>query len=72
MCVGPDGGSCGLPRGAVAEEGGRVELTFQQQKQVREFVLGGYSDEEIAQAMLISVKQVRPIRLAVEAAVRPR
>ncbi|MCK9485730.1 MAG: hypothetical protein M0R73_03375 [Dehalococcoidia bacterium] len=47
-------------------------LSFHEQQQVCEFVLNGYSDEEIAQALIISVKQVRPIRLALETARRPR
>lgn len=49
-----------------------MELTFDEQRQVRDFILGGFSDEQIAEALLISVKQVRPIRLALEAAQRPR
>jgi len=49
-----------------------VELSPEQRKQVTEMVLGGMPDEQIAQAMLISVKQIRPIRLALEARMRPR
>ncbi len=57
-----------LPQGLGID----VQLSFEQQQQVREFVEAGYSDEQIAQAMVISVKQVRPIRLALEASMRPR
>ena len=40
--------------------------------QARELVLGGLSDEQIAEAMLVSVKRVRLVRVEVEADVRPR
>ena len=39
---------------------------------IRAWILAGRSDEEIAQALLISVKVVRLVRRDVEAEVRPR
>lgn len=47
-------------------------LTPQQQQHIRALILRGVSDEEIAQAMMISVKLIRPIRLGLEAQMRPR
>jgi DNA-directed RNA polymerase specialized sigma24 family protein len=49
-----------------------MELSPEQRRRVVDMVLGGMPDEQIAQALLISVKQVRPIRLALEAEMRPR
>jgi DNA-binding CsgD family transcriptional regulator len=49
-----------------------TELPFAQHRRVEEWILAGRSDEEIAMAMLISVKQVRVIRRALEERVRPR
>jgi DNA-directed RNA polymerase specialized sigma24 family protein len=49
-----------------------MELSPAQRTQVTEMVLSGMPDEQIAQAMLISVKQIRPLRLALEAQMRPR
>ncbi|MEX2375639.1 MAG: hypothetical protein WD942_08670 [Dehalococcoidia bacterium] len=47
-------------------------LTPEQEILIRDWILDGRSDEEIAQTLLISVKLVRPIRAAIEAAMRPR
>jgi len=49
-----------------------VQLAHEQWMQARELVIGGLSDEQIAEAMLVSVKQVRLVRAEVEAEVRPR
>lgn len=49
-----------------------MELTYVQRLTVKDWVKKGLSDEQIAQAMILSVKQVRPIRLAAEAEARPR
>jgi hypothetical protein len=49
-----------------------VTLSHAQQQQIRDLIMRGVPDEEIAQAMMISVKLVRPLRLALEAHVRPR
>jgi len=39
---------------------------------IRAWILEGRSDAEIAEMLRISVKQVRPVRAALEAEVRPR
>ncbi len=44
----------------------------EQERLIREWILAGRSDEEIAQTLMISVKVVRPIRAALERALRPR
>ena len=49
-----------------------MQLESEQWLQARELILGGLSDEQIAEAMLVSVKQVRLVRAEVEAEVRPR
>jgi FixJ family two-component response regulator len=49
-----------------------VNLTPAVELRVRAAILAGASDEEIAAALGVSVKVVRPIRLAVEAERRPR
>jgi len=47
-------------------------LTADEERLIRDWILDGRSDEEIAQTLLISVKLVRPIRTALEQALRPR
>jgi len=59
-------------RGSHQHSGGDVQLESEQWVQARELILGGLSDEQIAEAMLVSVKQVRLVRAEVEAEVRPR
>jgi len=49
-----------------------MHLTAEQQALIREWIVEGRADEEIAEALVISVKLVRPIRLALEEAMRPR
>ena len=39
---------------------------------IRELILDGRSDDEIAAMLHISVKLIRPLRAALEAAIRPR
>ena len=38
---------------------------------IRSWILGGRSDEEIARALMVSVKVIRLVRREVEAEVRP-
>ena len=49
-----------------------MHLPPEQQQLIREWIMEGRPDEEIAETMLISVKLIRPIRLALEAQMRPR
>ncbi|MGE3960593.1 MAG: hypothetical protein AB7F65_02795 [Dehalococcoidia bacterium] len=49
-----------------------MQLPAEQVALIREWILDGRSDEEIAQVLLISVKLVRPTRLELEASMRPR
>lgn len=44
----------------------------EQERLIREWILTGRSDEEIARILMISVKVVRPIRAEIERALRPR
>ena len=48
------------------------EAPFDEPALIRAWILEGRSDAEIAELLRISVKQVRPVRAAVEAEVRPR
>ena len=48
-----------------------AQLSEDHEELIREWILDGRSDEEIAFVLLISVKQVRPIRAELEAAMRP-
>ncbi|MDA0269978.1 MAG: hypothetical protein O2798_09835 [Chloroflexi bacterium] len=47
-------------------------LNAEQQTRVRAWIAAGMSDEEIAAALTVSVKLVRPIRAAMESALRLR
>ena len=47
-------------------------LTADQEELVRDWILDGRSDEEIAQVLTVSVKLVRPIRVELEESLRPR
>ena len=47
-------------------------LTPDEDRLIRDWILDGRSDEEIAHTLLISVKLVRPIRTALEQVMRPR
>ena len=49
-----------------------VGLTADQAELVREWILDGRSDEEIAHVLTVSVKLVRPIRVELEESLRPR
>ena len=49
-----------------------VGLTADQEELVRDWILDGRSDEEIAQVLTVSVKLVRPIRVELEESLRPR
>lgn len=49
-----------------------MQLPWEQEQLIRDWILDGRSDEEIAHALTLSVKQIRPIRAALEAEVRPR
>ncbi|MEX2373335.1 MAG: hypothetical protein WD800_05980 [Dehalococcoidia bacterium] len=49
-----------------------MEPSYAERIRILEWVHEGLTDEQIAQALLLSVKQVRPIRLTAEAAIRPR
>lgn len=49
-----------------------VGLTADQAELVREWILEGRADEEIAQVLTVSVKLVRPIRADLEDTLRPR
>ena len=49
-----------------------MQLPAEQQDLIREWILEGRSDEEIAFVLLISVKLVRPIRAALEESMRPQ
>jgi len=49
-----------------------AQLAEGQAELIREWILDGRSDEEIAHVLLISVKLVRPIRAELEASLRPR
>lgn len=49
-----------------------MNLSLEIEKQIRHAILSGASDEDIADAVGVSVKVVRPIRQALEAARRPR
>jgi len=49
-----------------------VGLTAGQEELVRDWILEGRSDEEIAHVLTISVKLVRPIRVEMEESMRPR
>jgi len=49
-----------------------AELSDGQDELIREWILNGRSDEEIAHVLLISVKLVRPIRAELEESLRPR
>ncbi len=49
-----------------------VNLSLEIERQIRGAILAGASDEDIAGAVGISVKIVRQIRQAVEAARRPK
>ena len=47
-------------------------LSADQEELVREWILEGRSDEEIAFVLTISVKLIRPIRAELEESMRPR
>lgn len=49
-----------------------MNLSFELEQQIRRAILAGASDEDIAGAVGVSVKVVRPIRQALEVARRPR
>ena len=49
-----------------------MNLSLEIERQIRGAILAGASDEDIAGAVGVSVKIVRPIRQAVEAARRPK
>lgn len=49
-----------------------MNLSLEIEQQIRHAILAGASDEDIAGAVGVSVKVVRPIRQAVEAARRPK
>jgi DNA-binding CsgD family transcriptional regulator len=49
-----------------------MNLTYEQERQIRQWVLDGLSDDQIARTLFLSVKQIRAIRRAVEEEVRPR
>ena len=49
-----------------------VNLLPDAEQRIRAAILAGASDEEIASTLGISVKVVRPVRQALEAARRPR
>lgn len=49
-----------------------MDLDAAQLQRIREWILAGRSDEEIAAMMVLSVKQVRPIRQVLEQSLRPR
>lgn len=49
-----------------------MNLSLEIERQIRQAILAGASDDDIAGAVGVSVKVVRPIRQAVEAARRPK
>lgn len=49
-----------------------MNLSLEVERQIRGAILAGASDEDIAGAVGVSVKVVRPIRQAVEAERRPK
>ena len=59
-------------RGPQHEKGCCLHLPEEQQELIRDWIVDGRSDEEIAFVLLISVKLVRPIRAELEEAMRPR
>lgn len=59
-------------RGLVDPRGMRVDLPPEAERRIRAAILAGASDEDIAAALRVSVKVVRPVRQALEAVRRPR
>lgn len=59
-------------RGLFGLRGTRVNLPPDAEQRIRAAILAGASDEEIASALGISVKVVRPVRQTLEAMRRPR
>ncbi len=49
-----------------------MQLPAEQVELIREWILEGRSDEEIAFVLTISVKLIRPIRVELEESMRPR
>jgi len=49
-----------------------MNLSFDQERQIRQWIIDGLTDDQIAHALVLSVKQIRAIRRAVEDEVRPR